>query len=547
MKFSAGIYAPVEKNWLGLPSRVLEDLGNKPVIAWIVAKVLSLDEIDQVVLVTDQAGCVKLKELFDDPSVMVIEAAPAPTGAEGAECACFVAGRKWGLETWQGGVANTYVYYEEGQAADWLRVLEETGTHAMVKISGSAPFVDTGLISQQIDFFSNVLTRSSLCITPAPPGWNYEVWIKSALEEEIKCHGGLRNTLMFRPDISSYDPLAQPFMFPLDETLLCTRARLCADTQKGWRLIRGLWDAYGESLMQLDAVQIVQRLKQHPKLQEASLPLDVEIEVCGTSQLDPIFSPMKGIQRPMMEMGLFKKVIDELAACDDVLLTIGGYGEPFLHPDIMEMVCYAKERGILGIHVATNGILLHDEIAKGLMDIPIDVISVGIHTVNSEGYQAVNNGDFFDQVHDNLHACLTMQDARGVRTPHLVPEIVKMDLTEEHIEAFFDFWYSRTGWVGIRGFNTYGGLLEDRSIVHLNCAARAPCMRLSERLMIFADGKVPYCSQDVRLQHVIGDLNRDSIQDLWQGDVLQDLRLAHREGDYGKGPLCAECLEWDHL
>ncbi|MEI7905183.1 MAG: radical SAM protein, partial [Candidatus Firestonebacteria bacterium] len=48
----------------------------------------------------------------------------------------------------------------------------------------------------------------------------------------------------------------------------------------------------------------------------------------------------------MMKFGLYKRIINQLPEKEKVNLVLHGYGEPLLHPEIAEMVAYAKKAGI---------------------------------------------------------------------------------------------------------------------------------------------------------------------------------------------------------
>ncbi|MEK7290948.1 MAG: SPASM domain-containing protein, partial [Planctomycetota bacterium] len=41
-----------------------------------------------------------------------------------------------------------------------------------------------------------------------------------------------------------------------------------------------------------------------------------------------------------------------------------------------------------------------------------------------------------------------------------------------------------------------------------------------------------------------GDINEDSLANIWRGESLQNLRIAHVEGQYGSIPLCSKCQFW---
>ena len=76
---------------------------------------------------------------------------------------------------------------------------------------------------------------------------------------------------------------------------------------------------------------------------------------------------------------------------------------------------------------------------------------------------------------------------------------------------------------------------------------RYPCRSLWESVTINSDGKVSACCIDWKQALITGDLNKESILDLWNGEELKDLREVHREGREETLPLCSQCNYWSWL
>ena len=56
------------------------------------------------------------------------------------------------------------------------------------------------------------------------------------------------------------------------------------------------------------------------------------------------------------------------------------------------------------------------------------------------------------------------------------------------------------------------------------------------------DGSASACTLDWSREVLIGDVNRESVLEIWQGKKLNDLQIAHLQKKRGKIPFCAECL-----
>ncbi|MEB2308860.1 MAG: radical SAM protein [Candidatus Brocadiaceae bacterium] len=82
---------------------------------------------------------------------------------------------------------------------------------------------------------------------------------------------------------------------------------------------------------------------------------------------------------------LFKKIIDRIETAHNIILT--GWGEPLLHPELMNMILYAKSKGH-HVGVTTNGLLLAPFIEK-LVD-TVDKLTVSLDSI--EEYPEVTDG-----------------------------------------------------------------------------------------------------------------------------------------------------------
>jgi radical SAM protein with 4Fe4S-binding SPASM domain len=262
-----------------------------------------------------------------------------------------------------------------------------------------------------------------------------------------------------------------------------------------------------------------------------------------------------------MEMALFKRIVEQLARYDDVKITFGGYGEPLLHPELPEMIAHAREAGIFGIHVSTNGLLLEGRLAEQLVQLDVDVVSISVDGVDEESYATLKGKHRFQQVMSNVKQFLQLRRKKAKQWPLLVLELLKVRETEAGWEIFYDRWArtvldeerelkgqlpkeEKADVVLPRGFNDFAGQREDMSLLHLLPARRIPCLRLQNQMFVFSDGKVPMCGQDYQGRFVVGDLNNSTVEELWQGAELLRLRELHYQGRYDEHPLCARCRFW---
>lgn len=96
-----------------------------------------------------------------------------------------------------------------------------------------------------------------------------------------------------------------------------------------------------------------------------------------------------------MDMGVFRKLLaglKELPHLESAML--GGFGEPTLHPAIVEMTASLKALG-LRTEMVSNGTLLEDPLLEGLKKARLDRLWVSFDGVEDLNYQRVREGASF--------------------------------------------------------------------------------------------------------------------------------------------------------
>ena len=134
-------------------------------------------------------------------------------------------------------------------------------------------------------------------------------------------------------------------------------------------------------------------------LQKYDFPVDVIVETIAYCNLDCIMCPQPNLQRKRGEMSfeVFKKIADEIALeSAETRLWVAIMGEPLIRAgQLVEMISYAKNKGVNSVHLNTNGILMSKEIAKKLIQSGLDEIILGLDAASAETYENIRvNGNY---------------------------------------------------------------------------------------------------------------------------------------------------------
>jgi len=283
---------------------------------------------------------------------------------------------------------------------------------------------------------------------------------------------------------------------------------------------------------------------------EASrFPEVVLIDNCNACNLKCSMCDHKNMQKyrktQMMDMGLYRKIIDEVA-----LENPGArvweifFGDPFLCADMSERIEYAKKKGLTDVVLNTNGMLMTEEKAKKVIEAGLDAMYVGIDASTQDVYEKVRVGGDLSVASENVLRYRDLLAECGSPEQKLFVQFVVSGINEHQVDDFSDYWSGEGVNVKIRPKVSWAGLVDATNLEDNSNVDRKPCYWLMRGINICADGRVALCAVDVHCRVDCGDVNTDSIKDIWNGQ-LKNYRTMHAEGRFSELPeMCRNCSDW---
>ena len=127
-----------------------------------------------------------------------------------------------------------------------------------------------------------------------------------------------------------------------------------------------------------------------------------------------------------MTMEVYRRLIQGLRRVPSLQkMSFWGFGEPLLHPDIVEMVALAKGLGA-ETQLITNGLLLGREMAVGLVEAGLDSLVVSVDGASPEAYSDVRSGARLGLVRQNIDGLRAARRASPQHNPEIGLEFVVM-------------------------------------------------------------------------------------------------------------------------
>jgi MoaA/NifB/PqqE/SkfB family radical SAM enzyme len=266
----------------------------------------------------------------------------------------------------------------------------------------------------------------------------------------------------------------------------------------------------------------------------AHLPEIVQIESTNICNAKCVFCPRDDMDRDqgVMDMALFKKVADECAALGITHVRMHNYGEAFVDKRLVEKVRYAKSIGIQEVGLISNGSLITEAAARGMVEAGLDAINISMDAAGKEVFESTRLGLKYDKVVANVERLIAIRDAAGQRHPKLILSFVRQNNSAEE-QAFIAHWRAKADKIHVTDLHNWAGTLNQESDV------RFPCYRQWLTFTVLWDGRVSLCCADFDGREILGDLRTHTIKDIWNSPAYRAVRRAHL--DHGGPSICQSC------
>src|SRR5262249_8510201 len=200
------------------------------------------------------------------------------------------------------------------------------------------------------------------------------------------------------------------------------------------------------------------------------LPDIVQIESTNLCNAKCVFCPRDEMHRRqgVMAMDLYKKIVDECATLGITHVRVHNYGEPFLDRQLVEKVRYAKERGIAEVGMISNGSLIAEELARGMIDAGLDAINISVDAAGKEVFEGTRLNLEYDTVIGNVRTLARLRNESGRTHPKLILSFVRQNNSADE-EAFIREWSRVADKIHVTDLHNWAGTLNTKSDVHFPC------------------------------------------------------------------------------
>ena len=260
----------------------------------------------------------------------------------------------------------------------------------------------------------------------------------------------------------------------------------------------------------------------------------------------------------MLEKSFFEQTIDSIHK-DLLFLIFYFQGEPYLHPDFLNMVRYAADKKIYTA-TSTNAHYLNDEKAKATVESGLDRLIISIDGTTQDVYSQYRVGGQLEKVMEGAKRIVEWKKKLQSSKPFVVFQFLVVKPNEHQIDevkklakeiGVDDVWlktaqvydYEKDPNGLIPENNRYSRYKKDKNGVYQpKHKLSNHCWKLWHSNVITWDGKVVPCCFDKDAQHQLGDLRTATMKEIWHNPNYQQFRNQISKGRKNID-ICANCSE----
>ncbi len=280
------------------------------------------------------------------------------------------------------------------------------------------------------------------------------------------------------------------------------------------------------------------------------LPSVILIENTNCCNAHCVMCPREKLTRKpgVMAFALFEKIIREVSGAKrKPIVHLHGFGEPLLDESIPERIRLAKAFGVKHTYLVTNASLLFAGTARKIIGAGLDEMKISFYGTDDESYNRTMRGLDFKVALDNIRRFVKIRKEMKKKRPKLILQYMPQKTNGAGTKEFTFLWRSvldqkmgdRLNFVSPDNFG--GG--RDYNPVKGKIAS--VCFYPWSALSVLQDGRAVTCCVDYNGAQGAGDLNFQTVMEIWNGPVMSNIRKNFGKLDYSGFPVC-QCCDWVH-
>ncbi len=501
------------------------EFGGRTVLRRTIDRLLQSEEIEHVCLVAPENWDHRaaLEGIESNSHLHIVY---APDSVFSAGHANIRAARAWSDACSRGGIANLCVFDEVFSAKAALLACEYVHANAVLVCGPDWPLIAVkepwgvrGLVER---WRSCARDLQFVCSLAAPGMSACLLPIESV---RLLASGAVRSIGQWIEERA--DDRNAPEIVAIPDFVAAMAERLIMDTPRSIQRVRRALEPLLHGA-EISAHAQCEVLARHANAPPTFVPQFLTIELNTGRRGCGLASPHRfgTLQRPTMTHKRMDRILARVAEARDVMVTLGGAGDPLVHPDVVEFAKQIRKAGALALAVRSE--LLSIDVLEKLAAIDADLITVDLHATNADEYVRMMGFDRFAFAQRALEEVIAQRRVEPgappwLARPWVLPRIERLRDMVDRIGVFGALWQNRAGGFCVDSppqVDPWGDRIMDAPLSAFGfCADQSPSENLA--LTVLSDGRVP--------SHLADVLGTTSIGNVDAEDLLTLLRLSRQQ------------------
>ena len=250
----------------------------------------------------------------------------------------------------------------------------------------------------------------------------------------------------------------------------------------------------------------------------------------------------------LMTDELFDKIANEISPYQDHIAKVMLYldCEPLLDKNIHSRIEKMKRAGIKNVNITTNASLLNFEKAYEIIKAGLDEIYISICSLNKDTFELIHRGLTFENIYENILNFIQIRNRLNLNLMIRI-QMVLQEQNKNESESFINHWrqYLKVNdQIAIQRVHNYARAVDVMKFGDEEEINNIPCIALWGTFCIHANGEVGLCCMDTENSIPLGNINKQTISQIWSSGRLKGIREKHLSAERSFIPLCDKCTLW---
>lgn len=269
-----------------------------------------------------------------------------------------------------------------------------------------------------------------------------------------------------------------------------------------------------------------------------SRPEFVAIETTSKCNLACPMCPHQAMHREKKDMplSLFERVVSQLVQFNFPLTWLHHYGEPLLNSNLQTMLEILKGTQLSGYGIATNAVLLDAKVSEMFSKYDI-VLLVAVDAEDANAYMELRGANLYSVVVENVKQLIRI--TQGSRVKIQIQGMMTPQATEDTKNKIVEMFgqHSNVSYLWKMFCNH-----KNAKISSSKCVDVTKCTQPQKVFVVSSLGMCSVCCFDYDILQPIGDVNTETIAEIWNGNKRNQIIENLRSGNLEILPACSNCL-----